>query len=75
MEPGQDEIPGVIVQLIIEALLASPQFRRRGRDWAAHADRDQRLARLCAVAIVEHLQRCGIVWSQRPPLPPHRAGE
>jgi hypothetical protein len=75
MEWRQDPLAGVVIELITESLLASPRFRRRGRDWAARREEDERIARLCAVAIIEHLRRCGIEWTQRPPLPPHRAGE
>lgn len=75
MDPERNTVACVVVQLITESLLANPNFRRRGRDWAARRDHDERVARMCAAAIVEHLQRCGIEWSQRAPLPPHRAGE
>ena len=71
MEIGRDQL----ILMIREALLRNPGFRPRRRDWAATRDRDEAMARRCAAAIVDHLERCGIEWSRRPPLPPHSAGE
>jgi hypothetical protein len=56
-------LASVVIELITESLLASPRFRRRGRDWAARREEDERIARLGAVAIIEHLRRCGIEWT------------
>lgn len=75
MDPERDHLAGLVVELITEALLAHPRFRRRGRDWARWQEEDRRLAHVCAVAVADHLRRCGIEWVKRPPLSPHRAGE
>ncbi|HSO41529.1 MAG TPA: hypothetical protein VLR47_01570 [Rhodospirillales bacterium] len=75
MNAERDDLSGLIVELITEALLANPRFRRGGRDWARWQEDDRRLARLCAMAIADHLHRCGIEWVRKPPLSPHRAGE
>lgn len=64
-----------LVLLIMEALLAHPAFRPRRRTWAETRERDEDRARRCAIAIVDHLQRCGLRWGKRAPLAPHSAGE
>jgi hypothetical protein len=64
-----------MIELIMEALLRHGDFRRRGRNWVQTSQRDTLLARTSATAIVDHLERCGILWSRRPPAPPHSAGE
>lgn len=75
MDAEGEDLASLVVELITEALLAHPRFRRGGRDWGRWQEEDRRLARLCAVAVADHLSRCGIEWAQKPPLPPHRAGE
>ena len=75
MDPERERLAALVVELIAEALLAHPRFRRGGREWARWQEEDRRLARLCALAVADHLRRCGIEWVQRPPLAPHRAGE
>jgi hypothetical protein len=64
-----------LILMIREALMRHPGFRPRRRDWAATRDRDAAMAHGCAAEIVDHLQRCGVEWSRRQPLPPHSAGE
>jgi hypothetical protein len=64
-----------MIELIMEALLLHGDFRQRGRNWVRTSQRDTLLARASAVAIVDHLERCGILWSRQPPIPPHSAGE
>ncbi len=64
-----------MIMLIMEALLRHPEFRPRNRNWIKTAERDRLLAEACATAIADHLERCGIVCSKRPPLRPHSAGE
>jgi hypothetical protein len=71
MSVSRDEM----IALIMEALLRHGDFRPRGRNWIRTSRQDTLLARACAMAIVEHLERCGIQWSRRPPLTPHSAGE
>jgi hypothetical protein len=64
-----------MIALIMEALLRHGDFRPRGRNWIRTSQQDTVLARACAMAIVDHLERCGVEWSRRPPLTPHSAGE
>ena len=72
---GMDVERDELIALIAEALLSHPGFRPRRRTWIARQREDTLHARTCAVAIVDHLGRCGLQWRRRAPVIPHSAGE
>jgi len=56
-----------LVCLVKEALLRNRLFRPHRKDWAVHRADDERREQSIARAIVDHLQRCGVRWSKKPP--------
>ena len=65
----RDELTDLQAEALMRDAAFRPPRRHRGAD-----DADQRRldARVCAAGLVEHLYRCGIRWSRRPPAPLHK---
>jgi len=67
---GMDLSRDDLTALIAYALMRDSEFRTsRGRKWHETAEQDRARAGMVAGRIVEHLERCGVMWSKRPPAP------
>ena len=57
-----------LTSMIVTALMADSDFRStRGRRWHETAEDDRTRAHIVAGHVVDHLERCGVTWSKRPP--------